>query len=173
VSSTRTRTRPPVTDGLAPMSAVAVPHDSRLVPAVVAVTVVSLAGSVLAVATGLSADWWQAVGPTGRLSVPLPMNAALVLLGLAAAGHRRRLALAAAALLALACAAAVGSGFFDVGTRLPCRGSSGWPRWPSCSAWPWWQCSPGTAPGSSCGCPARGTTAPEGTGECPAGVLLL
>ena len=115
MSSTRTRTRPPVTDGLAPMSAVAVPHDSRLVPAVVAVTVVSLAGSVLAVATGLSADWWQAVGPTGRLSVPLPMNAALVLLGLAAAGHRRRLALAAAALLALACAAAVGSGFFDGG----------------------------------------------------------
>ena len=35
--------------------------------AVLAVTVVSLAGSVLAVRTGLSGSWWEAVGPTGRL----------------------------------------------------------------------------------------------------------
>jgi hypothetical protein len=115
VSSTRTRTRPPVTDGLTPGTAVAVPRDSRLVPAVVGVTVVSLTGSVLAVASGLSADWWQAVGPTGRLSVPLPMNAALIVLGLVAAGRRRRLALAAASLLAAACTTAVVSGFFDGG----------------------------------------------------------
>jgi len=79
------------------------------------VTLVSLAGAVLAVSTGLSASWSTALGPTARLSVPLPMNVAVVVLALAAAGTRRRLALAAAVLLALACAAAVVSGFFDGG----------------------------------------------------------
>ena len=83
--------------------------------AAVGVTAVSLAGSLLAVAGGLNASWWDAVGPTGRLSVPLPMNVALLVLAFAAAGTRRRLALAAAALLALACSAAVVSGFFDGG----------------------------------------------------------
>ena len=86
-----------------------------LVLAAAGVTAVSLAGSLLAVAGGLNASWWDAVGPTGRLSVPLPMNVALLVLAFAAAGTRRRLALAAAALLALACTAAVVSGFFDGG----------------------------------------------------------
>ena len=113
MSSTHTPQR--TTDGSAPATTSAAPRDSRLVSAVVAVTMVSLAGSVLAVASGLAADWWQAVGPTGRLSVPLPMNAALLVLALAAAGRRRRLALAAAAILALACTTAVVSGFFDGG----------------------------------------------------------
>ena len=93
----------------------AAPPARTLVLAAVGVTAVSLAGSLLAVAGGLNASWWDAVGPTGRLSVPLPMNIALLVLALAAAGTRRRLALAAAALLALACSAAVVSGFFDGG----------------------------------------------------------
>jgi len=86
-----------------------------LVLAAVGVTVVSLTGSLLSVAGGLNDTWWDAVGPTGRLSVPLPMNVALLVLAFAAAGTRRRLALAAASLLALACSAAVVSGFFDGG----------------------------------------------------------
>ena len=86
-----------------------------LVLAAVGVTVVSLTGSLLSVAGGLNDKWWDAVGPTGRLSVPLPMNVALLVLAFAAAGTRRRLALAAASLLALACSAAVVSGFFDGG----------------------------------------------------------
>jgi len=93
----------------------AAPPAGALVPAAVGVTVVSLAGSLLAVAGGLNASWWDAVGPTGRLSVPLPMNVALLVLAFAAAGTRRRVALAAAALLTLACTAAVVSGFFDGG----------------------------------------------------------
>ena len=93
----------------------AAPPAATLVLAAVGVTFVSLAGSLLAVAGGLSASWWDAVGPTGRLSVPLPMNVALLVLAFAAAGTRRRLALAAASLLALACSAAVVSGFFDGG----------------------------------------------------------
>jgi hypothetical protein len=92
-----------------------VPSAPGLSAAAVAVTLVSLAGSLLAVATGLSASWWEAVGPTARLSVPLPMNLALILLALGAASARRRLALACATLLALACGAAVVSGFFDGG----------------------------------------------------------
>ena len=75
----------------------------------------SVAGALLAVATGLSAGWADAVGPTARLSVPLPMNLALVVLALVAAGTRRRLGLPAGALLALACTAAVVSGLFDGG----------------------------------------------------------
>ena len=93
----------------------AAPPAATLVLAAVGVTVVSLAGSLLAVAGGLSASWWDAVGPTGRLSVPLPMNVALLVLAVAAAGTRRRLALSAASLLALACSAAVVSGVFDGG----------------------------------------------------------
>jgi len=93
----------------------AAPRDRALVVAVAAVTVVSLAGSVLAVATALSPSWWDAVGPTARLSVPLPMNIALVVLALTGAGTHRRAALAASALLGLACSVAVVSGFFDGG----------------------------------------------------------
>ena len=90
-------------------------RDRLLVRVAAAVTAVSLAGALLAVATGLSAGWADAVGPTARLSVPLPMNLALVVLALVAAGTRRRLGLPAAVLLALACTAAVVSGLFDGG----------------------------------------------------------
>jgi len=89
--------------------------DRALVVAVAGVTVVSLAGSLLAVATALSPGWWDAVGPTARLSVPLPMNLALLVLGVLAAGTRRRTALVASVLLALACSVAVVSGAFDGG----------------------------------------------------------
>ena len=92
-----------------------VPPAPGLLVTAAGVTLVSLAGSLLAVATGLSATWWDAVGPTARLSVPLPMNVALLVLALLAAGTRRRVALAGATLLGLACAAAVVSGFFDGG----------------------------------------------------------
>jgi len=100
----------PVTRGT-----VATRPERLLVPAVAAVTVVSLAGSLVAVATGLSPTWADAVGPTGRLSVPLHMNLALVVLALLTLSTRRRVALAAAVLLALACTAAVVSGLFDGG----------------------------------------------------------
>ena len=114
-SSRSERTRRSARSAARPPARRAAPPAGALVLAAVGVTVVSLTGSLLAVAGGLSASWWDAVGPTGRLSVPLPMNVALLVLAFAAAGTRRRLALAAAALLALACSAAVVSGFFDGG----------------------------------------------------------
>ena len=82
---------------------------------VLALTAVSLLGSVLALTSGLNASWWDAVGPTGRLSVPLPMNAALLALALVAGSTRRRAATVAAALLTLAVTVAVVSGAFDGG----------------------------------------------------------
>ena len=90
-------------------------RDRGPLAAVGLVTAVSLAGSVLAVSTGLSPTWWDAVGPTGRLSVPLPMNVALLVLAVAAGSTRRRLALPAAVLLGLASGVAVLSGLFDGG----------------------------------------------------------
>ena len=90
--------------------------DWSLLAAVGVVTGVSLAGSVVAVTTDLSPTWWDAVGPTGRLSVPLPMNGVLLLLGAAAAdASRPRLARGAAWLVVGATTLAVVSGLFDGG----------------------------------------------------------
>ena len=110
-------TRSPHLTSTAPTTAprAAQQRDRRPLAAVVVVTGVSLAGSVLSVVNGLSATWWDAVGPTARLSVPLPMNVALLVLGVLAAGTRRRVALVASTLLALACTLAVVSGVFDGG----------------------------------------------------------
>ena len=96
-------------------STVAPRRDRRPLAAVVVVTGISLVGSVLSVVAGLRPTWWDAVGPTARLSVPLPMNVALLVLGALAAGTRRRVALVASTLLALACTLAVVSGAFDGG----------------------------------------------------------
>ena len=91
-------------------------RDHSVLAAVGVVTGVSLAGSVVAVSTDLSPTWWDAVGPTGRLSVPLPMNAALlVLAGAAGSRSRPRLAWGAAWLVAGATTVAVVSGAFDGG----------------------------------------------------------
>lgn len=80
------------------------------------VTGISLAGSVVALATDLSSSWWDAVGPTGRMSVPLPMNAALLLLAAATTSTSRpRLAAVASWLVAGATTVAVVSGAFDGG----------------------------------------------------------
>jgi uncharacterized membrane protein len=71
---------------------------------------------VVSVVTALSPSWWDAVGPTGRLSVPLPMNAALIVLAAAAAsGTRPRLARISSWLVVVATTVAVVSGVFDGG----------------------------------------------------------
>jgi hypothetical protein len=94
----------------------AAPRDISVLLGVGVVTGVSLVGSVVAVATDLSATWWEAVGPTGWLSVPLPMNAALLLLAAATASSARpRLATVAAWLIFVAVTVAVVSGIFDGG----------------------------------------------------------
>lgn len=101
----RTRTGPP-----APVR-----PDRSVLATTVVLTVVSLGGSAYAVASGLTREWWDAVGPTGRLSVPLPMNAALLVAAAITASPRRLPSLAAGALLLIASIVCVVSGFFDGG----------------------------------------------------------
>lgn len=91
-------------------------RDHSVLAAAGVVTAVSLVGSAVAVSTDLSPTWWDAVGPTGRLSVPLPMNAALlVLAGAAGSPSRPGLARGAAWLVTGATTVAVVSGAFDGG----------------------------------------------------------
>lgn len=87
-----------------------------MLAAVAVLTLVSLLGSVVAVSTDLNDSWWDAVGPTGRLSVPLPFNIVLLVLALAASSASRpHLATVASWLLVVATTVAVVSGAFDGG----------------------------------------------------------
>lgn len=82
---------------------------------VLILTAISAGGAVIAVREGLSETWLDAVGPVGRLSIPLPMTALQLVSALAAGSPRRRVALTGSAVLALAALAAVVSGAFDGG----------------------------------------------------------
>ena|SRR5690349_4134612 len=81
----------------------------------------SLGGAVIAVTTGLSADVWEAMGPTGRLSIPIPMMVAQLVAAWLASGTRRRPAIVASALLALVEPVCILSGFSDGGYSDPAR----------------------------------------------------
>lgn len=98
-----------------------IPADRSVVAGAVALALLSLGGAWLSVAGGLSATIWDAMGPTGRLSIPIPMM--LTQLGAAwlASGTRRRPALIASALLALVEPLCIASGFFDGGYADPAR----------------------------------------------------
>lgn len=82
---------------------------------VLVLTAMSAGGAVISVRAGLSETWLEAVGPVGRLSIPLPMTALQLVAALAAGSPRRRVALAGSGVLALAALAAVVSGAFDGG----------------------------------------------------------
>ena len=79
------------------------------------VAALSVCGAVISVAGDLSPSLLDAMGPDGRLSIPLPMMVAQVALALAAGSRRRRVALIGSGLLAAALLAGVISGFFDGG----------------------------------------------------------
>ena len=113
--SPRTTPRPPATSPAAGTSHPAADPDRSLLVAVVALAVVSVVGGVVSVATGLSPSLIEAMGPTGRLSVPVPMMLAQLVAAVAASGTRRRPGLVAAALLAAVEVVCVGSGLFDGG----------------------------------------------------------
>jgi hypothetical protein len=80
-----------------------------------AVAALSVGGAVISVAGDLSPSLLDAMGPHGRLSIPLPMMVAQVLLAVAAGSRRRPVALIGSGLLAAALLAGVVSGFFDGG----------------------------------------------------------
>jgi hypothetical protein len=94
----------------------AVPRDRRVFAGVAVLAALSVGGAILSVAGGLSSTIWEAMGPTGRLSIPIPMMLAQLAAAWLAAGPRRRPALLASALLIV-------SGFYDGGYSDPHRSS--------------------------------------------------
>ena len=96
-------------------------RDRRVLLGVVVLAVLSVGGAIISVAGGLSSTIWEAMGPTGRLSIPIPMMLAQLAAAWLAAGTRRRLALLASALLALVEPVCIMSGFYDGGYSDPDR----------------------------------------------------
>lgn len=91
-------------------------RSDRSVPVgVLVLAALSVAGGLVSVRADLSPDLLDAMGPQGRLSIPLPMLAAQLLLGVAAASRRRAIALAGSGLVAASLLLGVLSGFFDGG----------------------------------------------------------
>ncbi len=82
---------------------------------VVLLATLSLVGAVVSIRSGLADDLGEALGPTGRLSVPWPMVCAQLLAATAAASTRRWPAIVGSGFVALATTAGVVSGFFDGG----------------------------------------------------------
>jgi hypothetical protein len=94
---------------------VAVAPSRAVLYGILAVAALSVGGAVISVAGELSPNLLDAMGPDGRLSIPLPMMAAQVLLATAAGSTRRRVALIGSGLIAAALLAGLVSGFFDGG----------------------------------------------------------
>jgi hypothetical protein len=90
-------------------------RDPTLLYGVLALAVLSVVGAALSLAGDLSPTLMDALGPKGRLSIPLPMTIAQVVMAVAAGARRRPLALAGSGLLAVSLLAGVVSGFFDGG----------------------------------------------------------
>ena len=95
--------------------------DRRVLLATAALAVVSVGGAVVSVRGGLAETLLDAMGPTGRLSIPVPMMLAQLVAAAVASGRRRRPALVASALLALVAPVCIVSGFFDGGYGDPAR----------------------------------------------------
>jgi hypothetical protein len=88
---------------------------------VVVLAALSVGGAFISVASGLSSTFWEAMGPTGRLSIPIPMMLAQLTAAWVAGGRRRVPALVTSALLALVEPICIVSGFYDGGYSDPDR----------------------------------------------------
>lgn len=91
------------------------PSDPTLLYGVLFLALLSGIGAALSLAGGLSPTLADAMGPKGRLSIPLPMTLAQVVMAVTAGSRRRPLALAGSGLLTVSLLAGVVSGFFDGG----------------------------------------------------------
>src|SRR5689334_25046661 len=88
-------------------------HSPALISGVGLLLVLDLVGAFVAVRSGLNRTLLEALGPTARLSAPIPMMIAQVLLVVGATRAPRAVAIPCAALLGVACVLAFVSGFFD------------------------------------------------------------
>lgn len=86
-----------------------------IVIAVGVLLAMDVAGAGISVSAGLNAGFLEALGPTARLSAPLPMMAAQAIMAFAATRERRAVAIPATALLVVAGVLAFVSGFYDGG----------------------------------------------------------
>ena len=75
----------------------------------------SVIGAVISVAEDLSPTLLDAMGPKGRLSIPLPMTVAQIVMAVASLSARRPVALVGSGFIAAALLVGVISGFFDGG----------------------------------------------------------
>lgn len=91
-----------------------VPRAAVLV-GVLVLAALSVIGALISVAEDLSPTLLDAMGPKGRLSIPLPMTVAQIAMALAALSARRPVALIGSGFIAAALLAGVISGFFDGG----------------------------------------------------------
>jgi hypothetical protein len=91
------------------------PLSSALVAGVGLLLAMDVAGAIISLSAGLSPTLLDALGPQARLSAPIPMMIAQVLLVVGATRRRRGVAVPAAALLVVAGVLAFMSGFYDGG----------------------------------------------------------
>ncbi|MEU6415369.1 hypothetical protein [Microbispora sp. NPDC046933] len=91
------------------------PRPSTLVAGVGLLLAMDVAGAFISLSAGLSPTLLDALGPEARLSAPIPMMVAQVLLVVGATRRRRVVAVPASALLAVAGVLAFVSGFYDGG----------------------------------------------------------
>ena len=119
--SVRTSSAPERLPATPPQRSAAVPRDRRVLVGVVVLAAFSVGGAIISVVGGLSSTIWEAMGPTGRLSIPIPMMLAQLTAAWLAAGSRRRPALVASALLAVVEPICIISGFYDGGYSDPDR----------------------------------------------------
>lgn len=82
---------------------------------VVTLAALSVIGAIISVAGDLSPTVLDAMGPRGRLSIPLPMTIAQIAMAVAAGSSRRIVAMIGSGFVAVALIAGVISGFFDGG----------------------------------------------------------
>ncbi|MGI5155898.1 hypothetical protein [Microbispora sp. CA-102843] len=91
------------------------PLSSALVAGVGLLLAMDVAGAIISVSAGLSPTLLDALGPQARLSAPIPMMVAQILLVIGATRRRRGVAVPASALLLVAGVLAFMSGFYDGG----------------------------------------------------------
>ncbi|GIH46971.1 hypothetical protein SAMN05421833_106259 [Microbispora rosea] len=91
------------------------PLASALVAGVGLLIAMDVAGAIISLSAGLSPTLLDALGPQARLSAPIPMMIAQVLLVVGATRRRRGVAVPASALLIVAGVLAFMSGFYDGG----------------------------------------------------------